>query len=195
MRRMSDSLVFSETYRSLVAMIFKSRPAGFLGVPVAALALTAIAGAGELGVSASTPEVSISTRPAGRSFLRLPSLQYEFVLETDCPSGLQAESLSLSIADTRISNTISTDSSSRIELSVNVPATQIGPIAVDQFCSDSSAADGGPHTLQIASVLSAQAALLCAGDSGSEMTYESKSLDVLLRCENDDMSETDPLPR
>ena len=67
------------------------------------LAIPALAHAGELDVSANTPAVSVSTRPAGRNFMRLPDLEYEFVIDASCPTGQQPGAISISIADTRVS--------------------------------------------------------------------------------------------
>jgi len=174
-------------------MIEKTRLAILLIAPVAALSCAAVAWSGELDLSANTPEVSIPTRPDGRNFMRLPALEYNVVADTLCPNGLARESLSLSIADTRITNAIDAETRSRLELSVRVPAAQIGPVAVNQFCTADSVAAGGPLTLRIPSVLSAQAALLCVSETGSEMTYGSVSLDVLLLCESADQPQTESI--
>jgi len=145
--------------------------------------------AGELDVSASTPGVEISTRPDGRNFMRLPTLQYEFVLTASCPVNLAVRSVSLSIADTRVAlaeNEVAMDG--RLELSVSVPATQIAPIAINNFCTRNTESPPPirPDTLRIPSILSVQAALTCGSDESSEVTYASKSLDVVLRCDNSD---------
>lgn len=180
-----------------MAMNVKCLLAVMLFVPVASLSSTSIAWADELALSANTPEVSISTRPAGRNFMRLPALKYDFAVDASCGDGLSPESLSLSIADTRVTNSLNNDTGPRVELSVNVPASQIGPIAVDQFCSTDSTDSGedGHATLRVPAVLSAQAALMCFSESGNEMTYASESLDVLLRCDTEDESETHSIRR
>ncbi len=157
--------------------------------PLLLLCLSGAAMTGDLVVSASTPAVEVSTRPAGRNFMRLPTLRYEFVLTANCPGTLSAQSLSLSIADTRVA--VGRDeigAGSRLEMSVAVPAAQIAPVAVENFCTpdDPEAAQNEPGTLRIPSILSAQAALTCGDEESSEITYASESLDVLLRCEIDE---------
>ena len=141
--------------------------------------------AGELDVSANTPTVVISTRPAGRNFMQLPSLDYLFAIDARCPAELQPSSITISIADTRVSLS-GADVSAPMPLSVPVavPASQISPIAVDRYCTANQTEESGAPdpNLTIPAVLSAQISLLCAGESGSEMTYFSNSLDVVLEC-------------
>jgi len=166
-----------------------------LSLPVAVLSLAVTASAGELRLSASTPEVNVSTRPAGRNFMRLPSLRYEFVVESRCPEGLSPETLSLSIADTRVTKNQEDIASTATSLSVNVPASQIGPVAVEQFCTAESIEQEGRLSLRLSSVLSAQSSLLCVGDKGNDMTYASASLDIVLQCEDPEEAEDGPSPR
>ena len=166
-----------------------------LSLPVAVLSLAVTASAGELRLSASTPEVNVSTRPAGRNFMRLPSLRYEFVVESRCPEGLSPETLSLSIADTRVTKNQEDIQSTATSLSVNVPASQIGPVAVEQFCTAESIEQEGRLSLRLSSVLSAQSSLLCVGDKGNDMTYASASLDIVLQCEDPEEAEDGPSPR
>lgn len=138
-----------------------------------------------LAVSTNMPEVVVSTGNSGRNFLRLPELSYEFSVAAVCPAPLRAQSLSLGIADTRTSlpaAALLPDTPAR--LSMTVPASQIAPIVIGNLCTNGDAA--APATInpvRIAAVLSVQAALLCVGDSGSEMLYAAEPLDVLLRCE------------
>ena len=134
---------------------------------------------GTLIVDADTPVVEIDVRPAGRNFMRLPSLSYTFELVVDCAADLTPKAISLSIADTRKSlapSDIAVDEMTSISLTV--PAAQIGPIAMEGFCVTSSEQE----SLRIPAVLSVQAALLCANDTDSHMVYASKPLDVTLSC-------------
>lgn len=156
----------------------------------------ALSMAGELAVTASTPDVEVSTRPAGRNFVQLPDLRYHMVLTMRCPDLLSARAVSLSIADTRIAlDAERLMEGPQVEVSIDVPATQIAPVAIEDFCSgdDPETTDAGAHSLEIPSVLSAQAALTCASEDRTEMTYASASLDVHLRCVQDDESATDSI--
>jgi hypothetical protein len=156
------------------------------------LAAAGSATADELQLDASTPEVNISTRPVGINFIRLPSLGYRFSVDARCTGGRQPQLISLSIADTRVSvPTADLAQDGPIEVEMTVPADQIGPIPLNEFCvSDDSNSTLPQTSLTIPSVLSAQASLLCAGESGSEMSYASASLDVELSCESADEPQT-----
>ena len=134
---------------------------------------------GTLVVNVDTPVVEIGSRSSGRSFMRLPSLNYQFDLAAKCSPDLGPKAISLSIADTRKSLAaadISVDASTSVTL--RIPASQIGPIAVDGFC----ASKNEQGSLRIPAVLSVQASLLCGNDEDSQMIYASKSLDVTLLC-------------
>jgi hypothetical protein len=151
--------------------------------------------AGELDVSVNTPTVVISTRPAGRNFMQLPSLDYLFSIDAECPAELQPSSVTISIADTRVSlSGADVAAAMPISIPVTVPASQIGPIAVDRYCAanQDDQSDTPNATLTIPAVLSAQVSLLCASESGSEMTYASNSLDVVLECATESAEDTAP---
>ena len=109
--------------------------------------------------------------------------------------GLSPETLSLSIADTRVTKNQEDIQSTATSLSVNVPASQIGPVAVEQFCTAESIEQEGRLSLRLSSVLSAQSSLLCVGDKGNDMTYASASLDIVLQCEDPEEAEDGPSPR
>ena len=149
--------------------------------------------AGELEMAAGTPDATVSTRPAGRNFMRLPGLVYDFAIRASCREGLQPQSVSLSIADTRITLGPGRLADEQpINVAVKVPAAQISPVALDRFCvrdpGDDTAADSSP--VRIPAVLSAQGALLCADESSSEMIYASASLDVNLHCQQETETES-----
>jgi hypothetical protein len=149
--------------------------------------------AGELDVSANTPTIVISTRPAGRNFIQLPSLDYLFAIDAQCPAELQPSSITISIADTRVSDA-DVSAPMPLQIPVTVPAAQIGPIAVDRYCTVNEAEESETpdSKMTIPAVLSAQISLLCAGESGSEMTYSSTSLDVVLECATESGEEAVP---
>ena len=132
-----------------------------------------------LVLNADTPVVEVGRRSAGRNFMRLPSLEYQFDLTANCPAGLTVTSISLSIADTRKSlatNDISSDETTVLKMTI--PASQIGPIAVDGFC----VAPDEQGTIRLPAVLSVQASLLCANEEARQMIYMSRPLDVMLSC-------------
>ena len=140
--------------------------------------------ADDLKVAADTPEVTVSTRPPGRNFLRLPDLNYRFIVEASCRDSMSPAAMSLSVADTRVTIPVSVaDSGPRHEISVTIPASQIGPVAVNEFCVAGDDASPAVAGMRIPAVLSAQAALTCASETQRQITYAAASLDVVLRCE------------
>jgi len=112
--------------------------------------------------------------------MRLPSLPYNFELEINCEAGLIPTSLSLSVADTRRSLRAEKLSEAQTaSLAFTVPAAQIGPVALDEFCLQSP---HSPELLTLPSVLSVQASLLCTNDTERQMIYASAPLAVTLQC-------------
>src|SRR5690606_2956911 len=81
------------------------------------------------------------------------------------------------------------------ELVLTVPARQLAPIAVDDFCvagHDDPAANGPAglppagedprQRLTVPAVVSAQASLVCGGESGTDISYVTQPLAVTLAC-------------
>lgn len=155
----------------------------YAAILLSSFAVSQIANASELELRADRPVVSVETRSAGRNFIRLPSIDYQFSIHAVCAESMKPRSLSLSIADTRIFLD-NTDLDSRLPLSVSVriPADQIAPVALDEFCA---IADDGPKSrrvIEISGILSAQASLRCENEDSSEVVYASSALDVSLQC-------------
>ena len=143
--------------------------------------------ASEINITAMIPDVTIETRARGRKFVRLPTLEYAFVIDAQCRADLLPSSLTLSIADTRV--TIPAEDIPRdapVAVTINIPADQIGPVAVEDFCvgdeSRAEMSEPSQETISIPSVLSVQASLLCTSESGSEMTYASQPVNITLAC-------------
>ena len=146
-----------------------------------------------LSVAANTPAVNIAPRNPGRNFVRLPTLEYEFEIHSRCTDSRTPESISLNVADTHESlqaDKIANDGPTRISL--RIPASQIAPLVVEDFCivsgedDDDAASDArslAQSQITIPAALSAQASLLCANGDDKAMTYVSRTLDVSLVCE------------
>ena len=142
-----------------------------------------------LSVAADAPAVPLSPRSPGRHFVRLPTLEYRFEIQTHCSDSRSPGSLSLAVADTRAS--LAADeiiSDGPTEISLRIPASQIAPLVIEDFCVTRTEENGdmvGEASTQITitSALSAQASLLCEGDEDKVMTYVSRPLDVSLLCE------------
>ena len=157
------------------------------------------AGKDSLSLTANAPTVAVAPRSPGRSFLQLPSLEFKFQVRARCSGSRSAESLSLNVADTRTSiaaDRIAKDGPTEVELVI--PAGQIAPIVVENFCLVEESAPAGraaaePEQLTISAALSAQASLLCTGEEDQAMTYVSKTLDVSLQCQVPADETTTPL--
>ena len=128
-----------------------------------------------LKVEASTPVVAIAAGNGERRFISLPDLDYEFRLQSACPSGWEPARLSLSVADTRASLA---PPASATALRLTVPAAQIAPLPVSTLCAD-AADDAG---ITVPAVLSAQAALVCTSGDSEQTAWTSTALAITLTC-------------
>lgn len=162
-------------------------------VPVAVLLAVTAAGPAlgkdTLSVIADAPAVPLAPRRPGRSFVRLPTLEYKFKIQTHCSDSRSPGSLSLNVADTR--KTLAAGQIVRggpTEISLRIPASQIAPLVIEGFCiaQEEINIDEAVEALTqitIPAALSAQASLLCEGEQDKAMTYVSRPLDVSLVCE------------
>tara|TARA_B110000196_G_scaffold296840_1_gene287476 strand:- start:14 stop:577 length:564 start_codon:yes stop_codon:yes gene_type:complete len=165
------------TYRSAltIALIFLSASALSENTP-------------ELNIASVPAIVEIETRQGPREFIQLPTLRYDLEIQQECPADLKPANLSVSVADTR--RTMSANElseASALTMPLSIPRAQIAPVAIAGFCAaigdDIHGTNSrGGDILGIKDVLSLQAALLCAGDTGSQIYYASIALDVELRC-------------
>jgi len=142
-----------------------------------------------LRFTASEPQVQISLRSGKRDYLRLPSLEYTFMFTAHCSIDFEPHSVSLSIADSRAS--LSTDRLADLatgaELKMTVPARQLAPLAIENFCVRNDAETDpeiAPHNAAtpIHAVFSAQASLLCTNEDQQQITYASNPLNIVLIC-------------
>ena len=159
---------------------------------VCLLAVTAAAPAAcsdTLSVAADAPAVPLAPRNPGRNFVRLPTLEFTFEIQTYCSASRSPESLSLSVADTHKSlsgEQITSDGPT--EISLQIPANQLAPLVIEDFCVLQVEENGDrprtvPTQITIPAALSAQISLLCEGDEDKAITYVSRALDVSLVCE------------
>lgn len=164
-------------------MFADSRFAAF-AILLSVAAATQTAFAGELLLSADRPVIEVETSGDGRNFMRLPAVDYRFDIRPICNTGMLPRSLSLNIADTRIVLADDKfDGDSAISVSVRIPADQIAPIALKDFCAAPAPAATMSARLQhIAGVLSVQASLRCESIETSEVVYASRALDIALSC-------------
>lgn len=145
-----------------------------------------------LQLAADTPKVSIDRRDTERNFLRLPTVEFAFRIDAACSETLQPVSLLLSVADSRkILQADEIEGNSATEIALNIPASQIAPVAIQGFCEETSPQDNqssrrqpspGHEEITLTAALSAQASLRCASDTDEQTVYTSMPLDVILVC-------------
>lgn len=153
-----------------------------------------------LKMQADVPEVRIESRGAGRDFVRLPALSFAFTFHASCSEDLLPVSLQLSVADTRKTlrgNEITANNATLTAL--NIPANQIAPVVIRDFCGrpdaddiDGQSRDELSRIIIIPAALSAQASLRCASESDAQTVYVSGPLDIALACEAAAESPPDP---
>lgn len=141
-----------------------------------------------LTVVADTPVASIAPRQVNRKFIQLPTLEYAFEIRTHCMMNRRPTSLLLSVADTRKTlGAADISADAPVALTLRIPAAQIGPIAVEDFChvadEDGASNDNAKDKLTISAALSAHASLRCESESEQKVVYVSQPLDVHLVCE------------
>lgn len=134
---------------------------------------------GQLDFEFDTAVAAIAPRSTSKP-ISLPTLTFALRAEARCPALLAPESVSISIADTRI--TIKPETDGALEKSIRVAEKQLGPLAVEDFCLADNAADAG-ESLQVDDALSAQLSLRCVGEDRESISYQTAALSVTLQCE------------
>lgn len=157
--------------------------------------------AGSVTLSVASPVVTVPGVARGRYFVDLPALEYAFEVAAECAGGSAPHSLSINVADTRVTMSAADfEKPPPRQLVLRVPAKQTAPLAVDDFCERDPEAEGpasgtgemrfGPPggtamatLIEVPDVLSAQVALVCSSGEARRTTYVSQPLGVTLSCE------------
>ncbi|MGI9221061.1 MAG: hypothetical protein ACR2QS_08510 [Woeseiaceae bacterium] len=136
-----------------------------------------------MNVEFDVPVANISPRSSERP-INLPSITYAVRATASCPELQRPESISISIADTRIS--IRPVDDEAIETTIRVSKKQLGPVTANDFCltaSDSVEIEpSASESIHIDNALSAQMSLRCVGENNESISYESAVLGVALQC-------------
>ncbi len=141
---------------------------------------------GRMLVEAKPAMVAIAPLPDDLRLISLPALQYVLRIEPRCAAETQAESIFVSIADTRKRlDAGDIDGQRRIEMELVLPRRQIAPIAIQDFCRASSAGNSANRVLRLKDVVTAHLSLRCSGQEHNSIVYATQALDVDLRCERD----------
>jgi hypothetical protein len=163
-----------------------------------------VAGADDSGlhaltVAAEVAAVAVPAQPPERHFFELPSLDYVFRVEAHCHSDWKPESLSLNVADSRVTRTgTELEGNANQQLELKVPAKQLAPIAMRDFCVIDPATEGSaaeaetpdrhrdttarPDQMTVGAALSVHASLRCSLGDEQRIIYVSEPLDVTLTC-------------
>jgi len=152
-----------------------------------------------LTVVAELAAVAVPAQPPERHFFELPSLDYVFRVEARCHSDWKAESLSVNVADSRVTRTgTELEGTPNQQLELKVPAKQLAPVAMRDFCVIDPATEGSmaeaatpdgnrdttalPGQMTIGAALSVHASLRCSLGDEQRIIYVSEPLDVTLTC-------------
>ena len=125
--------------------------------------------------------VSVTPIEDERKLLTLPDLAFPVRVVARCGSGREPESISISVADTRVSfDRESLSAGTALETSISVSSRQVAPVAVEGFCS---AGDDLGDALLLATALTAQVSLRCVRNEERSIAFRARALDVLVNCE------------
>ena len=138
-----------------------------------------------LTLRANETSAQLVPREQGPQQVSLPLLEFSLLASFACPSDADAESVTFSIADTHKRfgpNEISDNAS--LDVRVSVPANQIAPVMIADFCIDNGTDDGpgDEKTLLVPGVATAQASLRCRSENESFLYFASAVLPLRLHC-------------
>jgi len=129
-------------------------------------------------------EATAQIEPREQGQIVLPSLDVSLLATFDCPADDEAESVTVSVADTlrrygleEIANTTT------LEASISVPAGQIAPISSAEFCRNDATPD--ERGLLVPGAATAHVSLRCRGESQSSLYFASVALPLRLYCKSE----------
>ena len=112
---------------------------------------------------------------------RLPSLDVSLLASFNCPQDAQAHSITVSVADSHKRYGPDEIADAEIlEISVTVPAAQIAPVSLSNFCVDEAPIN--EVSLLLHSVATAQVSLRCRNQSDTSVHFASTALPLRLFC-------------
>ncbi len=137
---------------------------------------------GQLLVDVAVISVDIKVRPPGRRIIRLPGLSLALQIEPRCAAGMAAESISISVADTRLSiGRKALEEQSVIETTIAVPRDQLAPLTIENFCVAGQVPVSATE-LRVRDALTAQLSLRCSDGSRQSIIYSTAALEITLSC-------------
>ena len=163
-------------------------PLILLCVAAAIVTIPVLADSGaEMSVKAQAAVVTVKPLPYGRRLVPLPALEFALLVEPQCAPDTQPDSISISVADTKTTLTASDiNGRSMVVASIAVPRRQVSPLAIEGFCQADQSDESNPPELLVKDAFTANISLRCAGEHNTVIAYASKTLDLKLRCMNEE---------
>ena len=144
--------------------------------------------AGRLSVNTGVTSVAIPRGTQNRRPLRLHTLEIPVQIEAECEPGAMAESVSISIADSRETHRVSQSPEPVIiDTTILLPDRQIAPIVVEEFCMPDDGPGAAPQQL-IPDAFTVHVSLHCASQNGRSIHYVAVPIEIRLVCEGDSPS-------
>jgi len=144
-----------------------------------------------LSVLAEPAVAVLALQEAGDNLVRLPDIEFRLSLSPDCASGGRPESLSITIADTqRTLRGEELQAARKVDISVRVPAGQIAPLALREFCID-PVFEG--DSVLITSALAAQVSLRCSQADDQSIVFAAEPLDIRVDCVRNAVTAAEPV--
>lgn len=143
---------------------------------------TCLSGFGEdagqsLSVSFEPALATIPPRAADRP-IQLPELIFSLQAKAQCGATESGASVSISVADSRISF-VAADKDT-VDQELRVPGKQLGPVVASAFCLEDVPASA--QRVELKGALSAQLSLRCKSENSETISYSTVPLDVTLEC-------------
>ena len=122
----------------------------------------------------------------GRRLVRLPAIEFVLIIAAQCAADAQADSVSISIADTR--ETLEGDmlaNPAELLAEIRISSRQLSPLAIDGFCQATDGTVANSADLLVRDAVTAQVSLRCQNEGRESIVYASHPLDIRLRCAAD----------
>jgi hypothetical protein len=138
------------------------------------------------------PAVAVlPVQTAGRNLVHLPDIEFRLGVSTYCARSGRPESLSITVADTqRTLRTEELQASKTVDVAMRVPANQIAPLALREFCIDTASAG---ESVLITTALALQASLRCSRGDDQSIVFAAEALDIRVVCIGPTAAATEPV--
>lgn len=133
-----------------------------------------------LSVDAQPAVAELTMQQGGRTLVNLPQLEFRLSIAPHCAAGGNPESLSVTIADTQKSlRGEDLQSTTSIDVSMLVSASQLAPFALREFCVDPASVG---ESLLLTAALAAQVSLRCIRAETQSVVFAAEPLDIRVDC-------------